>query len=154
MFKDQDTNLIVCKKHNWEQTKECIYCLCEELQSENSALRERLSCWETEISQEMPVDFKDWWKNNKEEWPLVARLVLEQRRSRIEELETDSERLKVDKKELAEQSNLFRRQRNEALNEVERKDKIIKFIISLDPNDGYNSLPFIDILKQALSGGR
>jgi len=47
---------------------------------------QRLKSWEDEVSKEMPLDFKDWWQNSKEEWPLVCRLVLENRRKEIEEL--------------------------------------------------------------------
>ena len=25
----------------------------------------------------MPKDYKDWWQNSKDEWPLVARYVIE-----------------------------------------------------------------------------
>jgi hypothetical protein len=38
---------------------------------------ERLKAYDEEISKEMPLDFKDWWENSKEEWPLIARLVIE-----------------------------------------------------------------------------
>jgi cephalosporin-C deacetylase-like acetyl esterase len=48
---------------------------------------ERLKAYDEEISKEMPLDFKDWWENSKEEWPLVARYVLERRRGEIEWLE-------------------------------------------------------------------
>jgi len=48
---------------------------------------ERLKLYDEEISKEMPLDFKDWWENSKEEWPLVARYVLERRRGEIEWLE-------------------------------------------------------------------
>ena len=45
---------------------------------------ERLKAYDEEISKEMPEDFKDWWENSPEEFPLVARLVLEGRRETIE----------------------------------------------------------------------
>ena len=45
---------------------------------------ERLKLYDEEISKEMPKDFKDFWENSKEEWPLVARLVLEGRRENLE----------------------------------------------------------------------
>jgi cephalosporin-C deacetylase-like acetyl esterase len=48
---------------------------------------ERLKAYDEEISREMPKDFKDWWENSKEEWPLIARYVLERRRGEIEWLE-------------------------------------------------------------------
>lgn len=44
----------------------------------------RLQRYDEELSKEMPSDFKDWWENSKEEWPLIARLVLEDRRKNIE----------------------------------------------------------------------
>jgi hypothetical protein len=48
---------------------------------------ERLKAYDEEISREMPKDFKDWWENSKEEWPLIARYVLERRRGEIDWLE-------------------------------------------------------------------
>jgi BMFP domain-containing protein YqiC len=48
---------------------------------------ERLQAYDEELSKEMPKDFKDWWENSKEEWPLVARYVLERRRGEIDWLE-------------------------------------------------------------------
>jgi hypothetical protein len=45
---------------------------------------ERLKLYDEEISKEMPEDFKDWWENSKDEWPLVTRLVLEGRRENLE----------------------------------------------------------------------
>jgi cephalosporin-C deacetylase-like acetyl esterase len=48
---------------------------------------DRLKAYDEEISKEMPKDFKDWWENSKEEWPLIARYVLERRRGEIEWLE-------------------------------------------------------------------
>jgi hypothetical protein len=48
---------------------------------------DRLKAYDEEISKEMPKDFKDWWENSKEEWPLIARYILERRRGEIEWLE-------------------------------------------------------------------
>jgi len=45
---------------------------------------ERLQAYDEELSKEMPKDFKDWWENSKDEWPLVARYVLEGRRETID----------------------------------------------------------------------
>jgi hypothetical protein len=45
---------------------------------------ERLQAYDEELSKVMPKDYKDWWQNSKDEWPLVARLV-------IEDLEKDRE---------------------------------------------------------------
>ena len=44
----------------------------------------RLRRYDEEISKEMPKDYKDWWENSKEEYPEVARLVLEGRRENLE----------------------------------------------------------------------
>jgi hypothetical protein len=41
-----------------------------------------LVSWETEISKVMPSDYKDWWENSKDEWPVVARLTIENLRER------------------------------------------------------------------------
>lgn len=45
---------------------------------------ERLRRYDEEISKEMPEDFKDFYQNSKEEWPLITRLTLEGRRKEIE----------------------------------------------------------------------
>jgi hypothetical protein len=45
---------------------------------------ERLQKYDEELSAVIPLDFKDWHQNSKDEWPLVARLV-------IEDLEKDRE---------------------------------------------------------------
>lgn len=42
----------------------------------------RVTQWEEELSAVMPADFKDWWQNDRSEWPLVARLVIESLRKR------------------------------------------------------------------------
>jgi len=34
----------------------------------------RLQRYDDELSSVMPEDYKDWWQNSKEEWPLVAKL--------------------------------------------------------------------------------
>jgi len=57
---------------------------------------ERLQRYDDEISKEMPKDYKDWWQNSKEEWPLVARLTLEGRRESIDQLYDDIEHLRWD----------------------------------------------------------
>jgi hypothetical protein len=38
---------------------------------------ERLQAYDKELSKVMPSDYKDWWMNSKDEWPLVARYVIE-----------------------------------------------------------------------------
>ena len=45
---------------------------------------ERLQAYDEELSKVMPKDYKDWWENSKNEWPLIARLM-------IEDLEKDRE---------------------------------------------------------------
>jgi uncharacterized protein (DUF342 family) len=57
---------------------------------------ERLQRYDDEISKEMPKDYKDWWKNSKEEWPLVARLTLEGRRESIDQLYDDIDYLRYE----------------------------------------------------------
>jgi hypothetical protein len=54
----------------------------EELAIENSKLKKQLKSWESELSKVMPPDFKDWWENSKDEWPVVARMVIESLRDR------------------------------------------------------------------------
>lgn len=34
----------------------------------------RLQRYDDELSSVMPEDYKDWWQNSKEEWPLLAKL--------------------------------------------------------------------------------
>ncbi len=57
---------------------------------------ERLQRYDDEISKEMPEDYKDWWQNSKEEWPLITRLTLEGRRESIDQLYDDIEHLRWD----------------------------------------------------------
>lgn len=42
----------------------------------------RLKRYDEELSAVMPKDFKDWWENSPEEWPIVARGVIESLRER------------------------------------------------------------------------
>ena len=44
----------------------------------------RLKRYDEELSAVMPKDFKNWWENSKEEWPIVARGVIESLREREE----------------------------------------------------------------------
>lgn len=44
----------------------------------------RLQRYDEELSKVMPEDYKDWWQNSKEEWPLVARYSIESLREREE----------------------------------------------------------------------
>jgi hypothetical protein len=64
----------------------------------------RLKRYDDEISREMPLDFKDWWENSPEEYPLVTRLVLEGRRQEIELWCDVVDRQAVEIKELFEYS--------------------------------------------------
>jgi hypothetical protein len=45
---------------------------------------ERLQAYDEELSKVMPKDYKDWWENSKDEWPLVARLMIEDLREERE----------------------------------------------------------------------
>ena len=45
---------------------------------------ERLKAYDEELSKLMPSDYKDWWENSKDEWPLVARLMIEDLREERE----------------------------------------------------------------------
>lgn len=45
---------------------------------------DRLSAYDRELSAVMPADFKDWWQNSPDEWPIVARRVIEGLRERAE----------------------------------------------------------------------
>lgn len=60
---------------------------------------ERLAEYDRLLSEVMPPDFKDWWENSKDEWPLVAQMVIKQLREREEiawkMLEQANERSKV-----------------------------------------------------------
>jgi hypothetical protein len=69
---------------------------------------ERLKLYDEEISKEMPLDFKDFWENSKDEWPLVTRLVLEGRREQVEWCNDviDKQALKI--KELEEEIEYLR----------------------------------------------
>ena len=52
------------------------------IETNPAAAADMLVAWETELSKAMPHDFKDWWQNSKQEWPVVARLVIENLRER------------------------------------------------------------------------
>ena len=45
---------------------------------------ERLKAYDDELSKVMPPDFKDWWQGSKDEWPLIAAMVIESLREREE----------------------------------------------------------------------
>ena len=62
--------------------------LIEELrrkQDEVNILNQKLTSWEDELSTEMPPEFKDWWQNDRAEWPMVATAL-------IRSLKADNER--------------------------------------------------------------
>lgn len=67
------------------------YDLCkqriEDLQKIKSELA-RLQRYDEELSSVMPKDYKDWWQNSKEEWPIVAKYSFESLRE-SEELAWD-----------------------------------------------------------------
>lgn len=45
---------------------------------------DRLQRYDDELSSVMPEDYKDWWQNSKEEWPIVAKSSIESLREREE----------------------------------------------------------------------
>ena len=45
---------------------------------------ERLKAYDDELSKVMPLDFKDWWQNSKDEWPQIAAAVITNLREREE----------------------------------------------------------------------
>jgi hypothetical protein len=63
------------------------YDLCkkriEDLEAIKSELA-RLQRYDEELSSVMPKDYKDWWQNSPEEWPLVAKYSIESLREREE----------------------------------------------------------------------
>jgi hypothetical protein len=69
-------------------------------------LERELNAFHDELSKAMPSDYKDWWQNSKEEWPIVARLTIENLREREQSALEYSERLERElndaKRELTE----------------------------------------------------
>ena len=63
------------------------YDLCkqriEDLRKIRSELA-RLQRYDDELSSVMSKDYKDWWQNSKEEWPIVAKSSIESLREREE----------------------------------------------------------------------
>ena len=55
----------------------------EDLEAIKSELT-RLQRYDDELSSVMPKDYKDWWQNSPEEWPLVAKYSIESLREREE----------------------------------------------------------------------
>lgn len=56
--------------------------IMELIATDPGAVADMLIAWETELSKVMPLDYKDWWQNSREEWPLVARMTIESLRER------------------------------------------------------------------------
>lgn len=56
--------------------------IMELIATDPGAVADMLVAWETELSKVMPEDYKDWWQNSKEEWPMVARMSIESLRER------------------------------------------------------------------------
>ena len=69
---------------------------------------ERLQAYDEEISKEIPLDFKDFWENSKDEWPLVTRLVLEGRRKQVDWCNEVIDKQTQKIKELEEEVELLR----------------------------------------------
>lgn len=68
----------------------------------------RLQAYDDEISKEMPPDFKDWWENSKDEWPLITRLVLEARRGQIDDLYSIIDKQAQEIEDLGQEINYLR----------------------------------------------
>jgi hypothetical protein len=66
-------------KEQFDRTKQRI----EDLEAIKSELA-RLQRYDEELSSVMPKDYKDWWENSPEEWPLVAKYSIESLREREE----------------------------------------------------------------------
>lgn len=56
--------------------------IMEIIATDPGAVADMLVAWETELSKVMPADYKDWWQNAREEWPMVARVSIESLRER------------------------------------------------------------------------
>jgi hypothetical protein len=65
----------------------------EPIWDEMQALERELNAFHDELSKVMPSDYKDWWQNSKAEWPLVARVTIENLREREQSALEDLERL-------------------------------------------------------------
>jgi predicted nucleic acid-binding Zn-ribbon protein len=77
----------LCKELNAaEDARDCNAAECEKLERE-------LNAFHGELSKVMPSDYKDWWQNSKAEWPLVARLTIQNLREREQSALEDLERL-------------------------------------------------------------
>jgi len=64
------------------------YTIVQELrrkQDEINILTQALRKWEDELSMEMSPEFKDWWQNDRAEWPMLTTAL-------IRSLKADNER--------------------------------------------------------------
>lgn len=82
------------------------------------SVADMLIAWETELSKVMPADYKDWWQNSKEEWPMVARMSIEGLRKR-EQLAWDM--LEERRKRLAAQREVQRGLRAQDLEMIKKR---------------------------------
>lgn len=64
--------------------------ILESIKSDPETMADLIVSWEEELSKVMPHDFKDWWRNDQNEWPLIARLVIENLREHLELYENGS----------------------------------------------------------------
>ena len=75
-YEDSNTENL-CDEYDFNQQ------LHDNLQQIKSELA-RLQRYDEELSSVMPKDYKDWWQNSKEEWPIVAKGSIESLREREE----------------------------------------------------------------------
>ena len=54
-----------------------VYEQGRQLERELAEVTKQRDAFRDELSKVMPPDFKDWWENDKKEWPLIARLTIE-----------------------------------------------------------------------------
>ncbi len=75
-------------KESWDRStgQKEMACFARQLERE-------LNAFHDELSNVMPSDYKDWWQNSKAEWPLVARLTIQNLREREQSALEDLERL-------------------------------------------------------------
>lgn len=64
--------------------------ILEKIKSDPENMADLILSYEEELSKVMPLDFKDWWRNDRNEWPLIARLVIENLREHLELYENGS----------------------------------------------------------------
>ena len=54
----------------------------EKIKTDPTSVASMIVAWETELSKVFAPDYKDWWQNSKEEWPMIARMTIESLRER------------------------------------------------------------------------